>query len=67
MVASPETNGKVTETYVEVVERCELALPGHPSEWFVVFLATNTVLINHVSYCRRRSASCIGTDEASHR
>ncbi len=62
MVASPESNGKVTETYVEVVERCKLALPGHPSEWLVVLvlqyfsppprqhnLATNTLLIIHVS------------------
>eukprot|EP01084_Bolivina_argentea_P183226 316213_1 len=32
MVASPEANGKTTETYVEVVERCKLSLPGHPRE-----------------------------------
>ncbi len=31
MVTSPEENGKTAKTYVEVVERCKLALPGHPS------------------------------------
>ncbi len=35
MVASPKTKGKTTETHVEVIERCTLALPGHPSECVV--------------------------------